>query len=67
MQIIPLTRPDRMQAAGLPWETVDSARWAYRRSHDTGTTEAFIRIGRRVYIDPDRYHALIRRAKCERA
>lgn len=60
MQLIPLTRPDKLQAAGLPFETTDAARWAYRRSRETGLSDAFVRLGRRVYVDPERFHALIR-------
>ena len=59
-QLIPLTRPDKLQAAGLPFETTDAARWAHRQAAETGLTDAFVRIGRRVYVDPDRFHALVR-------
>lgn len=60
-QLIPLTSVERMQAAGLPFATVDSARWAFRRREETGTAGAFIRYGRRVYIDPAKFHELVRR------
>ncbi len=59
-QLIPLTRPDRMQAAGLPFETAHQARWACRKSCENGTNAAFVRIGRRVYIDPEKFHELVR-------
>ncbi|MEX2125815.1 MAG: hypothetical protein WD795_18140 [Woeseia sp.] len=59
-QLIPLTRPDKLQAAGLPFETTDSARWAFRKAADNGTAAAFVRCGRRVYVDPDKFHELVR-------
>lgn len=59
-QAIPLTRPDRLQAAGLPWETTDQARWAFRQRHQNGLADMFIRIGGRVYALPDRFHERVR-------
>lgn len=59
-QLIPLTRPDRMLDAGLPFETVDQARWAHRRSVENGTAAAFVRIGKRVFVDPEKFHELVR-------
>lgn len=61
MQLIPLTRPDQLQAAGLPFETTDAARWAFRQADHNGLGEAFVRIGRRVFIDPEKFHTLARR------
>lgn len=63
LQLIPLTRPEKMMEAGVPFETEDAARWAYRRSHETGLAGAFIRIGGRVYLDPDKFHELARRGR----
>jgi hypothetical protein len=60
MQLIPLTRPEKMQAAGLPFETTDAARWAHRTAAQNGIADAFVRVGRRIYIDPDRFHELVR-------
>ena len=59
-QVIPLTRPDKMQAAGLPWETTDQARWAFRRRHENGLAGVFIRIDRRIYVVPDKFHERVR-------
>lgn len=61
-QLIPLTDIERMQAAGLPFESPDSARWCERRAEERGLSEAFIRIGRRVYVDPEVFHRLARNA-----
>lgn len=62
-QLIPITRPDLMQAAGIPFHSEHSARWAERTAADKGFAAAFIRIGRRVYIDPARFHELVREAQ----
>jgi hypothetical protein len=59
-QLIPLTKPDEMRAAGLPFESTDSARWCHRHAQERGLTDAFVRIGRRVYVDPQRFHDLVR-------
>lgn len=60
--LIPLTDPKRMQAAGLPFPTTDSARWCFRHAAERGLADAFVRIGRRVYVDPTRFHELARQA-----
>ncbi|MGC3982814.1 MAG: hypothetical protein QM808_16305 [Steroidobacteraceae bacterium] len=62
-QLIPITRPDLMQAAGLPFQSTDSARWAERTASEKGFAASFIRIGRRVYINPARFHELVREAQ----
>jgi hypothetical protein len=62
-KLIPLTDPDQMVANGLPFKTVHSARWEYRKAKERGTSAAFVRIGGRVYIDPERYHEAIREAQ----
>jgi hypothetical protein len=49
-KLIPLTRPDRLLAAGLPFETEDQARWAYPRRVENGSAVAFVRVGRRVFV-----------------
>ena len=60
-QLIPLTRPERFEAAGLPFETEHAARWAFRQAEHNGLSGAFVKIGRRIYIDVDRFHDLVRR------
>jgi len=62
MQLIPLTDPAGMKAAGLPFHTTDSARWCHRHADERGLSEAFVRLGKRVYVDPDKFHELVRRA-----
>jgi hypothetical protein len=59
-KLIPLTDIAAMQAAGLPWKSVDQVRWAERSADGKGLRGAFITIGRRIYIDPDRFHELSR-------
>lgn len=61
-QLIPLNRPEQLVAAGLPFDTEHKARWAERQAVQTGLSDAFIRIGRRVYLDPVKFHELARKA-----
>jgi hypothetical protein len=58
--LIALTDTDKMQANGLPFPTEDSARWCFRHADERGLAAAFIRIGRRVYVDPQKFHELVR-------
>jgi hypothetical protein len=58
-QLIPLTEPERLIAAGLPFRTVDRARWAYRRRKEHGTARAFHRLGRRIFVNPRAYLAAL--------
>jgi len=60
-QLIPLTDPAKMQAAGLPFATTDSARWCHRHARERGLSGAFVRIGKRIYVDPSKFHELARR------
>jgi hypothetical protein len=59
-QLIPLTDPEKMEAAGLPFPTTYSARWCHRHASARGLTKAFVRIGRRIYVDPAKFHELVR-------
>jgi len=59
-QLIPLTDAEKMQAAGLPFTTTDSARWCHRQAAERGLAKAFVRIGRRIYVDPELFHELVR-------
>jgi hypothetical protein len=61
-QLIPINRPQQMLAAGIPFRTEDQARWAERqaRANQNGLKGAFVRIGRRVYIDVPKFHELVR-------
>ena len=61
-QFIRLTEPDVLVAAGTPFNTTYKARWAERmaRTNQNGLRGAFVRIGRSVYLDVDRFHELIR-------
>jgi hypothetical protein len=60
--LIPLTRPAELKAEGIPFETEESARWAYRRRHENGLADAFVNIGRRVFIDAVKFHELVRQS-----
>lgn len=60
-QLVPLNKPDQLKAAGVPFETEHQARWAERQSHENGLAGAFVRIGRRVFIDVPKFHELVRK------
>lgn len=59
-QLIPINRPAEAKAAGIPVQTEHQLRWLVRTSHEKGLDSAFIRIGRRVYVDPAKFHQLVR-------
>lgn len=59
-QLIPLTRPAEAKAAGIPVESVDQLRWLERTADDKGLRPAFVRIGKRVFIDPAKFHECAR-------
>ncbi len=60
-QLIPLNKPDEFKAAGVPFTTEHQARWAERQSRQNGLAGAFVRIGRRVFLDVPKFHELVRR------
>jgi hypothetical protein len=60
MQLIPLTNPAEAKAAGIPVDTEDQLRWLERTADTKGLRPAFVRIGRRVFLDPERFHRLVR-------
>lgn len=59
-QLIPVNRPAEAKAAGIPVQTEHQLRWLVRTSHEKGLDAAFVRIGRRVYVDPVKFHQLVR-------
>jgi len=62
-QLIPLTRPTEAKAAGVPVETEQQLRWLVRTAEEKGLSEAFVRIGRRVFLDPAKFHELVRNGR----
>jgi hypothetical protein len=58
-KLIPITDPEVMQANGLPFPTVDSARWAFRHRDQNGLAPAFKRLGSRILIDVPKFHQLM--------
>lgn len=53
---------DRIRAAGLPFRTVDEIRWCFRTAADKGLTDAFVRIGKNIHVDPVKFHELVRQS-----
>jgi hypothetical protein len=60
-QLVPISDPTKYGAAGLPFKTVDQARWAFRKRHENGLAGAFVRIGRSVAINVPKFHELVSR------
>ena len=58
--LIALNAVEKYEQKGLPWKSEDAARWTYRKREEYGLSGAFIRIGRRVFIDPVKFHELAR-------
>jgi hypothetical protein len=59
-QFIKITAVENFAAAGLPWKTLNQARWAFRNRVKYGIEEAFKRTGRTINIDVPRFHELMR-------
>jgi len=53
-RLIPISKPAELKDAGLPWDTYGKAQWAFRKRHENGLAGAFIRIGRSIFVDPDK-------------
>ena len=60
-KLIALTRPNELKAEGIPFETEEQARWAFRQRHENGLAGAFVLIGKRVFIDTAAFLALARK------
>lgn len=58
--LIALTDVPGAQSRGIPVTSSDQLRWLERTADEKGLRDAFVRIGRRVYIDPDKFHELAR-------
>ena len=59
--LIPITDVANLQAAGIVYPATEHGwRWLYRQRHVRGLEDAFLRIGRRIVIDPTRYIELVR-------
>ena len=50
--LIPLQNPEGWLAQGVPFKSEHAARWSFRRRHEMGLAKAFVRLGRRIYVDP---------------
>lgn len=59
-QLIALQDIAAIKASGLPFETVHQLYWVFRQRKENGFAEAFIKIGRRTYLDPVKFHELSR-------
>jgi hypothetical protein len=59
--LIPLTDVTGARNAGIPVTTTHQLRWLERTADEKGLREAFVRVGRRVFLDPETFHKLVRR------
>jgi hypothetical protein len=62
-QLVPIKKPERFPDFGIPWSTKNQAYWAFRKRHENGLAGAFHKIGRDIFVDPARFHELVRRRK----
>lgn len=58
-RLIHLTDPSEFKANGLPWRTVEQARWAYRTRKENGLEKAFKKQGSRICLDVIKFHEAI--------
>jgi hypothetical protein len=58
---IPITDLTALREQGITYpSTVDGWRWAWRQREERGLSDAFVRIGRRVCVLPDRFKTALR-------
>lgn len=58
--LIALTDVAAAKAAGIPITSTHQLRWLERTADEKGLRPAFVRVGRRVFLDPARFHELAR-------
>ena len=59
-RLIPLNDIPAIQAAGIPFKTLDAARHCYKQRFARGLEDAFVKIGDRTHVDPDIFHDRVR-------
>lgn len=53
---IPINNPAATQAAGITYPNTENGwRWLYRCRRERGLEHCFLRVGRRVLVDPQAY------------
>jgi hypothetical protein len=58
---IPITDLETLRERGITYpSSVDGWRWLFRRREERGLKDAFVRVGRRVCLLPDRYVTALR-------
>lgn len=61
--LIALTDVAGARNAGIPVTSTHQLRWLERTADEKGLRGAFVRVGRRVFLDPVRFHELVRRSR----
>lgn len=59
-KLIRITDTESLRAEGIHFPSVGATRWFAAQATNNKFREAVVRIGRRVFIDPDRYHEIAR-------
>lgn len=59
--LVALTDLDGAKTAEIPVTSTHQLRWLERTADEKGLRPAFVRIGRRVFIDPAKFHELARK------
>lgn len=53
---IPINDPVATQAAGIAYPSTENGwRWTYRQRQERGLAHCFVRVGRRILVDPQAY------------
>lgn len=61
-KLIPLNDSAAFKKAGIEYPSTEAqVRWLFRQRRSNGLAGAFVRIGRRVFLDVDRFNVLVSR------
>ncbi len=59
-KLIRITDTEALHAEGIKFPSTGAFRWFESKAEENGFADAFVRVGRRVFVDPDRYHDIAR-------
>jgi len=59
-KLIRITDTEALHAEGIKFPSTGALRWFESKAEENGFADAFVRVGRRVFVDPDRYHDIAR-------
>jgi hypothetical protein len=58
-KLIRLNAENEFKLCGLPFRNSNAARWCYRQRHMHGLAGAFKKMGKQIWIDVPKFHALV--------